>query len=986
MPETPKKNEFAEQAEEVTVEADPRNTSSESFPVIGLGGSAGSFLSFEKFFSKMPTDSGMSFVVIMHLDPNYRSHLDEVFQRFTGMPVSEAVDGVVIEPNKVYLIPRNKDMGIHNRRLLLMPASKNKGVRQPIDFFLQSLADDQWGKGAGVIFSGMGSDGETGIRMLKEKLGVTLVQDPMTAEYDSMPRAAIGTGLVDFVLAPEEMPNTLIRYMNHPALALDSDQERFAMQTGNAVQKVLMLLRSYTGNDFAQYKMSTITRRIDRRIAYYQLKDYDSYVDLLNENPQEIKTLFNELLIGVTKFFRDEEAFDRLKLKVYNLLKNKSADDPIRVWIAGCSTGEEAYSIAMIIMECQDQEPNHIQRKIQIYATDLDQDALEYARAGVYHSNIAAYVSPERLKRFFTKRGNEYIVNKHMREMIVFAQQNIIKDAPFIRLDLVCCRNMLIYFTAELQKRIIPLFYYALNPGGLLLMGPAETIGGFTDMFLSVDHKWKLFERIKGNVQVTRLADFPFNVAPVPLPENKIDKKAPMLNPVKSANDFFNQVLIEHLAPAAILVDRKGTILFTNGKTDELLSFPSGQATMNIHKMIREELRYPIDYCISQTLADEKNVAVRDVKLKGEKSNQLINLRAVRVEQEGMQDSVLLIFEKLMAPVKRGARIKAATADESSRVSELERELLFTRQRLNNTIEQMESSMEELKSTNEELQSTNEELQSTNEESLTTKEEMQSLNEELMTINVQYQSKAEELTRLNNDMKNLLDVTEIGTIFLDNNLIILRYTPQVKKLFNLISTDVGRPIMHVVDNFEQSLKEDDIREVIEKLTIKEIDMSTYDKEWYRVRIMPYRTSDNFISGAVITFTLITDFKLMQSQLNTLKEYADAMAEQFTQAMCRLDRSLSVTYANRAFFNFFEVLRTDVLGKPLPAFLRQRWQTDAATDTLNKCISTGMPQEAAILIPGRDKEIIIRSRLFDAELKSDISLMLFTIDDETISQP
>lgn len=952
----------------------------QAYPIVAIGGSAGSFASFEKFFAHMPSDSGMSFVIIMHLDPHYRSQLVDVFQRFTPMPVIEATDGLALEANKIYLIPPNKDMGIHNRRLLLLLPSKPKGIRQPIDYFLQCLADDQLNRAAGIIFSGMGSDGETGMRMIKEKMGVTMVQDPKTAEYDSMPRAAIATNQIDFVLAPEEMPLKLIEFMNHPALAGEnSGLEKLAIKDDNALQKVLMLLRSHTGNDFSQYKMSTITRRIDRRLAYYQLKDYSSYVDLLNKNSSEIELLFNALLIGVTKFFRDGQAFDALKSNFSVLLRRKNDHGPIRVWIAGCSTGEEAYSVAMVLMECLEAEKRRSPRKLQIFATDLDLDALEHARTGLYRENLVADVSPERIERFFVRTGETYTVRKNLRELIVFAQQNMIKDAPFIRLDLVCCRNMLIYFSAELQKKVIPLFYYALNPGGLLFMGPAETIGGFTDLFAAVDPKWKLFERKEGNTLMSRLVDFPFSISTTPIDTAKPGKTPDTVRP-RPAGEIFNKILVEQFTPAAVLVNAKGDILFTNGKTGTFLSLPSGQATTNIHKMVREELKYAIGNCISLATSATGVGVVRNVRLKEDRKYHLVSLKAIKINESELEGLILIVFEDHGTVSGKRTGNKTAIHEAPARSEELEKELGYTKQRLSSTIEQMESSMEELKATNEELQSTNEELQSTNEESLTTKEEMQSLNEELMTINMQYHSKTEELTRLNNDMKNLLDATEIGTIFLDNELCIVRYTPQVRKIFNLIPTDVGRPITHVVSNFEQPLDESTIREVIDKLMVREIDMHAKNNDWYRVRIMPYRTLDNFISGVVLTFTMITDFKLIQSRIKVLQNYLDNLTSASFLAVCQLDKKFCIQHINAEFAKMFKVKLKDMEGRSLSDYLLERWQTSVTDELLMRCLQTGVEQHGSIKGYGANQvELKVRTALFSEETNS-TPLIVVTIDE------
>jgi two-component system CheB/CheR fusion protein len=916
---------------------------SKPFPVVAIGGSAGSFASFEGFFANLPADSGIAFVIIMHLDPHYKSQLTAVMQRFTKLPVTEAIDGLSVKPNQIYIIPPNKDMGIHNRRLLLLNPSKPNGVRQPIDYFLQSLADDQWNRAVAIIFSGMGSDGKTGIRMVKEKLGMTMVQDPATAEYDSMPLAAIGTNAVDFVLSPEEMPVRLIQYLNHPMLADEtSEQQKAALKNTNAIQKILMLLRSQTGNDFSLYKKSTVTRRIDRRIAFLQLTDYDSYVTYIQETPQEANILFNELLIGVTKFFRDAPAFDSLQASLAKLIADKKNQEPIRVWVTGCSTGEEAYSVAMLLIECLDQAAGGIRPQIQLYATDVDASALEQARNGVYHDNIVADVSVKRLDRFFIKQDTGYRVKKELRELIVFAQQNLVKDAPFIRLDLLCCRNMLIYFTTDLQRKIIPLFYYALNPKGIMLMGPAETIGGFTDLFTAIDPKWKLFERKEGQIQLSKFIDFPAQVIK-PVGMAKAEEGNAMSKD-KSIVNIFNKTLIEQFTPASVLVNEKGDILYSNGKTGKYLQLPVGEATMNIHRMAREELKYLIGNSIDQALLQKTTINVDDITLKEGDKARRISLKATPVREPGMQQLVLIVFEDhgLFRKSKRASIISANAATE-----DLEKELLYIRQRLNNTIKQMETSLEELKSANEELQSTNE-------EALTTKEEMQSLNEELMTINMQYQSKEEELTRVNDDMKNILDATEIGTIFLDNALSILRYTPQVRKLFNLIPTDVGRPFSHVVTNFEQPFNENTIKEVIDKLLIKELDGRTKTREWYRVRIMPYRTLDNFISGAVLTFTLITDYKQLQSSLQVLQEYSAGLIDKIPQAIAQLDAELKVTKVNNAFATLFDARPEMIIGIKLGGFLRKHWQTELPDELINQCLQTRQVENTVIQVANKSK--------------------------------
>lgn len=904
-----------------------------SFPIVAMGGSAGSFSAFEKFFLHLPANSGMAFVVIMHLAPSHVGKIHELFQNFTAMQVLEAEDGLLIEPDKVYVIPPNKDMGIHSNKLLLLSPTKHKGIRLPIDYFFQSLAEDQWNKAVGIIFSGMGSDGETGLRMIKEKLGIVMVQDPETAEYNSMPNAAIHTNMVDFVASPEEMPAKLMQFLAHPILADDTTEEALReTKNATAIHKILMLLRSHTGHDFTQYKKSTITRRIDRRVAFHQLPDYGYYVEYLRENPHEIDVLFRELLIGVTKFFRDSAAFEALKTKLFLLLKSKKDNEPIRVWVAGCSTGEEAYSIAILIMEFLDIINSRKAPKAQIFATDLDIDAIEFARTGMYHGNIVADVSEERLQRFFIKKNDFYLVKKELREMIVFAQHNLIKDAPFTRLDLLSCRNLMIYLTVDLQKKIIPIFHYSLNPKGILFQGPAETLGGFTDMFSPLDTKWKLFERKDGIATSVKIIDFPFNVSRQAL--NRVETYEPAPTK-KNLVDTFTKILLENYSPAALLINEKGDIIYINGKTGRYLELNSGEAVMNIHRMVKEELKYVLVNAIHQARLSKNEVSVEDIKVKEEKDYRLVSLKVSLLENTQLQGLILVIFQD-KGIFKRPVRKSNKDYGDAVIAEEIEKELLYTKQQLHSTIEQMETSLEELKSTNEELQSTNEELQSTNEEALTTKEEMQSLNEELMTLNAQYQSKAEELTQVNNDMKNMLDNTEIGTIFLDNNLNILRFTPQIKKIFNVISSDIGRSITHIVSNFDNSDTEEEIKKVIDTLTTTELEVRTKKGQWFNLRIIPYRTTDNFISGAVLTINKITRFKALQFRAEALYNSAKASLNAIDKPALLLDKNLYIVNINSLFLETFGLKEEEMNLISFPDLVTKRWNAFGLGNFFEEC--------------------------------------------------
>jgi two-component system CheB/CheR fusion protein len=899
-----------------------------SFPIVALGGSAGSFHSFEKFFMHMPSDTGIAFVIIMHLERSGNVSVSALLQQASSMTILEASDGLNILPNHIYVIPPNRDMGIHKGKLLLFNASRLKGAHMSIDYFLQSLSEDQWNQAVAIIFSGMGADGETGVRMIKEKLGMVMVQDPETAEFSSMPASSIKTNMVDYILAPEDMPAKLIQYLNHPALR-EPVAEEFITERNNQthVQKILMLLRSSTGHDFSLYKKNTIIRRIERRIAFHQLPDYIHYVNYMRENPHEIEMLFNELLIGVTKFFRDAGAFEILKNKLNQLLANKLENDPIRIWVAGCSTGEEAYSIAILIMEYLEKIDVKHRPKAQIFATDLDANAIEHARGGFYFANIVSEVSQDRLDKFFIKKNNGFVVRKEVREMIIFAQHNLIKDAPFTRLDLLCCRNVMIYLTTDLQKKILPVFHYSLNIGGILFLGPAESVSGFNDIFNVIDSKWKMYERKQGASALGKMLDFPFNISNQHNKQIKVDGNNKPLNknPVAEA---FNKILLDNHSPSSLLLNEKGEILYINGKTSKYIQLISGEAIMNIHRMAREELKYALGNAIHQAWTQKSTVHISGIKIKEEDKIFLIDFSVEYIFDLPLQGLLLVTF--CDKGLLKKTKLKENRFEDPSRngaVEELEKELIYTKQQLHTTIEQMETSLEELKSTNEELQSTNEELQSTNEEALTTKEEMQSLNEELMTINLQYQNKAEELTQLNNDMKNLLDNTEIGTIFMDNQLNILRFTPQVTKLFNVIPSDVGRSITHIVSNFDYPSIENAIMLVIEKLVGKEIEVKTKKGEWYNLRIMPYRTLDNFINGAVLTFTKITPVKAMEIRLSNLLRFAQYTVDSYTIATLILDEDKRILVVNAAFLMMFNFSLLDIQDQSFMEIVRNRWKTD-----------------------------------------------------------
>ena len=843
----------------------PAKPESSLFPIVGIGASAGGLEALEQFLRKVPDASGMAFVIVQHLDPNHKGIMHELLGHATSMEVFQVKDRMRIKPNCVYVIPPNKDMSILHGVLHLFDPTTPRGLRLPIDFFLRSLAEDRQENSIGVILSGMGSDGTMGLKAIKEKMGVTLVQDPRSAKFDSMPKSAIGAGLADFVAPAEDLPGKIIDYLRH-ALVIARTDLHFEEKDQSALEKVLILLRSKTGHDFSLYKKNTVYRRIERRMNIHQISRIAAYVRYLQENPQEVELLFKELLIGVTSFFRDATAWEHLQQKVIPaLLKGSTARPALRAWSAGCSTGEEAYSLAMVFKEAVEQVNPAKNITMHIFATDLDRETIDKARQGFYPANIAADVSPERLKRFFIKEDEGYRIVKEIREMVTFATQNVIMDPPFTKLDILVCRNLLIYLTPELQKKLLPLFHYTLNPGGILFLGNSETVSTFTDLFAPLDIKSRLFLRLESVLQAEPTALPAFFVHTLP----GVSKELNMLKPAINLQSLADQLLLQRFSPPAVLVNNKGDILYISGRTGKYLEPAAGKANWNIFAMARVGLRFELGSAFQKALRQKGSVTVRGLPIGELSSTHTVDITVTAIEEpEALKGMVMIVFTDVIAtpPEKK---VKAGTKSVNAshaRVLELEQEVKHLREELQTTREEMQSSQEELKSANEELQSTNEELQSTNEELTTSREEMQSMNEELQTVNAEQQSKMDEMSWINNDMKNLLNSTQIVTVFLDNDLHIRRFTTGADKLFKLIPGDVGRPLSDIVSDLLYPTMTEEAREVLRTLVFSEKQITTADGRWFSVRIMPYRTVEDVIGGVVITFANITATKTLEAEL------------------------------------------------------------------------------------------------------------------------
>jgi two-component system, chemotaxis family, CheB/CheR fusion protein len=833
--------------------------------IVGIGASAGGLEAIEQLFTNMPTDTGMAFVLIPHLDPSHKNSLCDIIKKYTLIPIFEVQNGMPIKPNCIYIIPPNYDMAILHGTLQLIELTTPIGVRLPIDFFFRSLAQEQQEHSIGIILSGNGSDGSLGVKAIKEAGGLVIVQDPQSATCNAMPLNAIATGLMDYILFPEKIMPELITYTQKTLTSM-TPKIIVSKSKSDLLQKIFVLLRDQTGHDFSFYKKNTLIRRIDRRMIVFQMNDIANYFRYLQKNPQEMEFLFKELLIGVSNFFRNAQAFQFLEEKILSaLFENKKANQPLRIWIPGCSTGEEAYSIAMLLISYMEKYQKAL--KIQIFATDIDKEAIEQARKGIYPENITTDVPPKYLQ-YFTQESNHYIVNKAVRDLIVFAPQNLIKDPPFSRLDLICCRNLLIYMEPVLQQKVLPLFHYALNQKGYLFLGSSESIGEFTDLFTVMDRKHKIFKR-KSNTTY-RQPELHFSLFSSPL---RVTEKAKNYE-VKTNNtinfrDLAEKTLLENYGATCLITNEKGEILYIHGHSNQYLELGSGKPNWTIIGMAREGLKFDLSHAIRQAITNKEVVRYDGLKVKTNNDVQTINLIVKAVSLPPSQERlVFIVIENIASQMSTLKKPILSMSEEcEQRIAALEIELQSTREYLQTIIDELELSNEELKANNEESQSSNEELQSVNEELETSKEELQSVNEELVTVNAELENKIEELSKTNNDMRNLLDRTDIGTLFLDKRLLIQKFTPVVTKIIRLIPSDVGRPLTDIASNLvDNSQLTQSIEEVLQFLTPKEIEVKTKAGFWYLVRFMPYRTLENVVQGIVVTFIDISQRKLIEKQL------------------------------------------------------------------------------------------------------------------------
>ena len=890
---------------------DSPDDTGDRFPVVGIGASAGGLEAFSQLLSHLPIDTGMAFVLVQHLDPNQPSLLSQILARTTQMWVQEAQGGMAIAPNQVYVIPPNVIMTIAQGKLHLSPREKQQKVSKAVDTFFNSLAEDRGSKAIAIILSGGDGDGTQGLEAIKAAGGITFAQSKDSAQVTSMPNTAIATGQVDFILPPEAIAAELANISRHPYVSTSAaslPSVELVHQT-DALYTIFALLRVAFGVDFTHYKRTTLQRRIFRRMALYRLETLVDYVRYLQETPIEVQALYQEILIHVTSFFRDATAFEALKREIFPaLLHDRSADLPIRIWVAGCSTGEEVYSIAICLLEFLNRQLR--QPQIQIFATDVSDLAIEKARMGIYLPSQVVDVSPDRLQRFFVQVDGGYQISKTVRERCVFARQNLIGDPPFSRLDLVSCRNVLIYFGASLQKKVLPMFHYGLKPTGFLMLGSSETVGEFSNLFHLVDRKHKIYAK-----QSALLSP------PLEFEQDRYPTASPQLSPVSEAqsnqvnlSDVVNQIVLSQYAPVGVVVNAQLDIVQFRGQTGAYLEPSPGQASLNVLSMVREELQLDLRTIIRQVKQSGTAMQKEGVRLKDGARTWQVRVDVIPLKPSSASDDYFLILFNEMPllaapeadPPSRSPSARKKKTQEQAEILRLEQELETTKAYLRSIIEEQQATNQDLRAANEEILSSNEELQSTNEELQTAKEEIQATNEELSTINDELYRRNAETMQVSNDFQNLLGSINIPILMLEGDLRIRRFTPTAAVLFNLIPTDIGRPLSDIKHNLTLANLDTQILEVINTLHLKTQEVQDQSGHWYDLRIRPYRTIDNRIDGAVVVLVEIDALKRSTDQLREARNYAEAIVQTVRESLLVLNAELQVVKANQPFYDAFQV--------------------------------------------------------------------------------
>ena len=834
------------------------------FPVVGIGASAGGLEALQEFFKNMPPTPGVAFVIVQHLSPDYKSLMDELLARYTKMVIHRVEDGMMVEENHIYLIPPRMNMTIFHGKLLLSQQSPGRSLNLPIDIFFRSLAKDQEKNAIGIILSGTGSDGTLGIRAIKEFGGIAMVQDDQSAKFDGMPRSSISTGMVDLIMPPAKLADELVNYVKHPLIRKTAQIEHQINKDENQLSKVIAILRDHKGVDFSNYKENTIIRRLEKRISINRFDEIDDYVRFLADNPKEISFLFNELLIGVTRFFRDEEFFNKLFDEVFpDLFKQTGENETLRLWVAACSTGEEAYSIAMLLKEYM--YKNSIHKDVKIFATDIDSNSLEYAGTGLYPDSIASDISPERINRFFTHKGERYQVNDAIRSMVIFARHNILHDPPFSKIDLISCRNLLIYLNNQVQQKVIGMFYLSLVADGFLFLGSSESLGNMSEGFKVIDNKSRIYRHVPGfrPYVIDNLGITPVQKFRTELRSTDTFNIRPRIK-INNLEGVFSELLGDY-APPSVIVDENLDMVHTIHHVNKFVSLPIGQVSLNLVKLLPKELGILVSSLLRRAEKSKQEVVLEKIEVP-DITDQLLTIsgRKITDKKTGETFYIVSFIEKerksKSLPIRSLKKIDV-NMQYQERIEELERDLQYKSENLQAAVEELETSNEELQSSNEELIASNEELQSTN-------EELQSVNEELYTVNSEHLKKIEELTEANSDMDNLLKNTNIGTLFLGRDLTIRKVNKVASDLTNVLNSDTGRPISHF--SFEHLHKNFlvDINSVIETLKPINIEVQNKHRNWFMMRIIPYRTAENAVEGIIITFVDTTS--LRRSEHNVLE--------------------------------------------------------------------------------------------------------------------
>jgi two-component system, chemotaxis family, CheB/CheR fusion protein len=891
-----------------------------------MGASAGGLDAFTRFFRALPPDSGMAFVLVQHLDPTHESLTAELLGRQTWMPVRQVSGDTPVEADRVYVIPPNKDLSIHQGVLRLTPPAEPRAMRTPIDFFFRTLAEDRQERAIGIILSGTGSDGTLGLKEIKAAGGMTLVQDPGTAQHDGMPRSAIAHDAADLVLAVEQMPKALLKYAQHPYLAV-AEPTPAVEQVTDDLSRILTLVRTRLRFDFTGYKTGTLGRRVRRRMGIRHVERLPDYLRLLRGDPGELKALFKDLLICVTRFFRDPDAWHYLEEQVLpSLMREREAAAPVRAWVAGCGTGEEPYSLGMLLIE----QAQAAQRSgpIQVFASDVDREALDIARAGLYPESIAADVTADRLRRFFLKDGHHYRVSKELREVVIFAEQNLVADPPFSKLDLISCRNLLIYLNADVQERAVSLFHFALDDGGYLFLGSAESIGPAEDRFATVSKRWRIYRRI-GPTRPDTLAVLPVMAARRPAPERERVPRAPLRTDHLVIR--LQQLLLDRYAPASVVISRRYEILLFSGPIDRYLTQPPGPPTQDLLARVREGLQTRLRGVVHKAIQDGQAQTVSRVRLRRNGAWHRIRVTVEPLTLSAETEGLLLVSFVNEGPEPAPASAAANDRDEPL-VRQLESELKASQEDLQTTLEERETSNEELRAATEEAMSVNEELQSANEELETAKEELQSVNEELSTVNAQLESKVDELERANSDLDNLLTSTNIATVLLDDQLRIRRCTTSATRLFAVVPSDVGRPLADITQKFTDPALFTDAATVLDGLPSRRAEVAAQDGRWYIRQVLPYRGQDGRIDGVVITFSDVAADALraarskLEAALKDLGEkeaWLRAVVDTAAETIITTDESGTIVSFNHAAERMFGYDAAEAIGKnvrilvPLP---------------------------------------------------------------------